>query len=212
MPVIASDVPEVEVEELVDEVDVAVEFALIPLVAVAELVDLAETTAVAALVIVPVAVRSVFTVVSGSVEVSSTVVWVPIRVAAEVVVNEGVTVSFEFSQGASTHCDMTVLSTYWLFDFEGVKLRTYDVAKLPAAQATNPTKTSEFALMKVFWAQKAVKHWSQSQRAYCGRSLIEPTEASLEAPLSLISPCLPLCRKKSATRVKFPTLSVTHVV
>jgi hypothetical protein len=53
---------------------------------------------------------------------------------------------------------MRLLSTYWPLFFDGVRLRTYEVEKLPAAQATKPRKTSEFSLMKVFWAQKAVKH------------------------------------------------------
>jgi hypothetical protein len=64
----------------------------------------------------------------------------------------------EFAHGAMTHCVMRSLSTYWPFCFAGVRARTYELEKLPAAQATNPTKTSEFWLMKVFWAQKFVKH------------------------------------------------------
>lgn len=31
--------------------------------------------------------------------------------------------------------------------------------KLPAPQPTKPVKTSAFWLMKVFWAQKSVRHW-----------------------------------------------------
>lgn len=51
------------------------------------------------------------------------------------------------------------LSTKPPFCFEGVRLRRYEVSKLPAPQPTRPMKTSEFWLMSVFWAQNAVKHY-----------------------------------------------------
>lgn len=60
----------------------------------------------------------------------------------------------------STHCVMSALSTRRPFWFVGVRLRTYDVPKLPAPQATRPVKTSELVLMNEFWAQNADMHFN----------------------------------------------------
>lgn len=49
-----------------------------------------------------------------------------------------------FNQGETTHLDASELSTNLPFCFDGVKLRRYEVEKLPAAQAIYPKKTSEF--------------------------------------------------------------------
>lgn len=54
-------------------------------------------------------------------------------VATPATVDEAVLV--EFNHGAITHCEANALSTYWPSVSVGVKLRTYEVAKLPAAQA-----------------------------------------------------------------------------
>ena len=54
------------------------------------------------------------------------------------------------SHGATTHCEASSLSTNLPFCSVGVRLRTYDELKLPAAQAMYPRKTSEFWLRKVF--------------------------------------------------------------
>jgi hypothetical protein len=63
------------------------------------------------------------------------------------------------SQGDTTHCDASALSTYFPLTLVGVKLSRYVVERLPAPQTIRPIKTSELALMKVFWAQKSVKHF-----------------------------------------------------
>lgn len=80
-------------------------------------------------------------VVAGRVEGATTVVDVP--------PSRGL-VSLELTHGAITHWDIKLLSTSWPFCFEGVRLSTYEVSKLPAPQATRPTKTSEFWLIRVF--------------------------------------------------------------
>ncbi len=43
-----------------------------------------------------------------------------------------------FRNGATTHCDASGGSTSLPFCFVGVKLRTYEESKLPAAQAIYP--------------------------------------------------------------------------
>ena len=55
-----------------------------------------------------------------------------------------VAVLVELSHGATTHCKASALSINLPFCLVGVRLRTYEVLKLPAAQAMYPRNTSEF--------------------------------------------------------------------
>lgn len=67
-------------------------------------------------------------------------------------------VSLGLAQVATRHCDIISLSIKTPFCLNGVKLRMYEVSKLPAPQPTRPTKTSECSLISLFWAQNAVRH------------------------------------------------------